>query len=264
MASRGKEGKSNSGDEEGGAPAWMVTFADLMTLLLTFFVLLLSMSTLDNQRIKLALGSLRGALGVLEGGGQPREGRKEIAKTPKVAQGEMKLMTTLETFKEKQKTKVSNDFIQIGHKDNKVFITIDDSLLFPPGGVDILPTAFPFLEDLSAVLGESKANIEFSGHTDNSSPSGGYESNWEVGAARALAMLLYVQDSGKIDGKRLKAGTHGQYMPKYPNKTAAGRAGNRRVEILLTTTTATDKYFYGENTVIEEVQPSPDGAKEPR
>ena len=260
MAMRGQSKKKEQ-SEEAGAPAWMVTFADLMTLLLTFFVLLLSMSTLDNQRIKLALGSLRGALGVLEGGGQPREGRKELAKTPKVAQGEMKLMTSLETFKEKQKTKVSNDFIQIGHKDNKVFISIDDSLLFPPGGVEILPTAFPFLDDLSAVLSQGKANIEFTGHTDNSSPGGGYESNWEVGAARALAMLIYVQDSGDIEGKRLKAGTHGQYLPKYANDTPGGRAGNRRVEILLTTTTATDKYFYGESTVIEEVQPGPGDGK---
>ena len=261
MSLRGQK-KSGQAEEDAGAPAWMVTFADLMTLLLTFFVLLLSMSTLDNQRIKLALGSLRGALGVLDGGGQPREGRKEIAKTPKVAQGEMKLMTNLETFKEKQKTKVSNDFIQIGHKDNKVFISIDDSLLFPPGGVEILPTAFPFLDDLSAVLSESQANIEFTGHTDNSEPGGGYESNWEVGAARALAMLLYVQDSGEIEGKRLKAGTHGEFLPKYSNESPGGRAGNRRVEILLTTTSATDKYFYGESTVIEEVQPGPDTGRE--
>jgi len=260
MARRRKPGKADSGGG-GGAPAWMVTFADLMTLLLTFFVLLLSMSTLDNQRIKLALGSLRGALGVLEGGGQPREGRKEIAKTPKVAQGEMKIMTTIETFKEKQKTKVSNDFIQIGHKDNKVFISIDDRLLFPQDGVEILPTAYPFLDDLSAVLSESKANIEFNGHTDNSSPTG-YGTNWEVGAARALAMLIYVEEHGGIEGKRLKASTHGEHMPTNKNDTQVGRAGNRRVEILLTTTTATDKYFYGENTEIKEVQPSPDAVKE--
>ena len=73
----GRGAKKEKKQDE-GAPGWMVTFADLMTLLLTFFVLLLSMSTLDNQKVKLALGSLRGALGVLEGGGQPREGRKEI------------------------------------------------------------------------------------------------------------------------------------------------------------------------------------------
>ena len=100
---------------EEGAPGWMVTFADLMTLLLTFFVLLLSMSTLDSQRVKLALGSLRGALGVLEGGGQPRDGRREIASMTRIAQGELELMTTLERIVKKENDKVSNDFIQIGH-----------------------------------------------------------------------------------------------------------------------------------------------------
>ena len=93
-----RSGKRKKEDE--GAPAWMVTFADLMTLLLTFFVLLLSMSTLDNQKVKLALGSLRGALGVLEGGGQPREGRKELSQVPRLAQGEMELMTTIERIVE--------------------------------------------------------------------------------------------------------------------------------------------------------------------
>ena len=88
--------------QEEGAPSWMVTFADLMTLLLTFFVLLLSMSTLDNQRIKVALGSLRGSVGVLSGGGQPRDGRKEIARTKRVFQGPAELMTTMEEWVQKQ------------------------------------------------------------------------------------------------------------------------------------------------------------------
>ncbi|HCP45372.1 MAG TPA: flagellar motor protein MotB [Deltaproteobacteria bacterium] len=246
--------------ESEGAPAWMVTFADLMTLLLTFFVLLLSMSTLDNQRIKLALGSLRGALGVLEGGGQPREGRKEISKMPRVAQGEMKLMTTLETFVEKEMNKVSNDFIQIGHKDTGVFIALDDSLMFPPGEVDILPTAFPFLSSLSQVLAASKANIEFVGHADSAEPGGGYSSNWEVAAARALAVLMYVQENGPIDGARLKASTKGEFSPRADNASTAGQAINRRVEIVLTVSTASDKYFYGDSTKIRELE-TPGGAE---
>lgn len=260
MASQEKRsGKQGSDDE--GAPAWMVTFADLMTLLLTFFVLLLSMSTLDNQRIKLALGSLRGALGVLQGGGQPREGRKEISKMPRVAQGEMKLMTTLETFVEKEQNKVSNDFIQVGHKDIGVFIALDDSLLFPPGGVDVLPTAFPFLSSLAEVLAGSEANIEFVGHSDSGEPGGGYESNWEVAAARALAVLMYVQDQGRIDGARLKASTRAEFSPRAANDSNAGQAMNRRVELVLTVTTASDEYFYGDSTKIRGTETPAGGAE---
>jgi len=237
-----------------GAPAWMVTFADLMTLLLTFFVLLLSMSTLDNQKVKLALGSLRGALGVLEGGGQPREGRKEISKMTRLAQGEMKLMTTMERVVEQHLDKASNDMIQIGHKDEKIFMAIDDSMMFAPGSTEILPSAYPFLDDLAAGLADSNATAEFIGHADDSSPSGYYDSNWEVAAARALATLMYVEDAGPVPGARLKASTHGEHMPRYENASPAGRARNRRVEIIFTVTSATDRYFYGEERVVREVE----------
>lgn len=243
---------------EEGAPSWMVTFADLMTLLLTFFVLLLSMSTLDTQKIKLALGSLRGALGVVEGGGQPREGRKEMSRLTRIAQGERELMTTIERVVKKQNDKVSNDFIQLGHKDDKVFIAIPDSLLFAPGSTEVLPTAYPFLDDLAGTLAGGSAVAEFIGHADDSAPSGFYASNWEVSAARALSVLQYVQESGGVEGYRFKASAHAQYLPRSVNDTPVGRASNRRVEVVMTVTSATDRYFYGEAREIREIPGSSD------
>ena len=245
--------------EEPGAPGWMVTFADLMTLLLTFFVLLLSMSTLDNQRVKLALGSLRGSTGVLDGGGQPREGRKEVVQIPEVSQGDTKhLMTRIERVTEQKLDKASNDMIQIGHKDEKVIMSIPDSLLFAPGHTDINPVAFPFLQDLSAVVGQSESTVEVVGHSDNTAPGGYYNSNWEVGAARALAVLLYIKNEGGVEGHRLKASTHGQFHPKVENETELGRAKNRRVELVFTVTSASDRYFFGEERKAPPVFPTND------
>ena len=245
--------------EDPGAPGWMVTFADLMTLLLTFFVLLLSMSTLDNQRVKLALGSLRGSTGVLDGGGQPREGRKEVVQIPKVSQGDTKsLMTRIEQVTQEKLDKASNDMIQIGHKDEKVTMSIPDSLLFAPGETDISPVAFPLLQDLAAVVGEGKSTVEVLGHSDNTGPSGYYSSNWEVGAARALAVLLYIQTEGGVEGHRLKASTHGEFQPKFENTTELGRAKNRRVELVFTVTSASDRFFYGEERKAPPVFPTDD------
>lgn len=254
---RSRAVKKPEGDG-GGIPAWMITFSDLMTLLLTFFVLLLSMSTLDNQKVKLALGSLQGSLGVLTGGGQPGEGRQEMARMSRLAQGEMRLMTTLEQAVRKQSSGASNDMIQIGHKDERVFVAIDDSMLFAPGSTDILPSAFPFLSDLAAAMADSRAVAEFIGHADDTDPTGFYETNWEVAAARALAVLLYVQQAGPIEGHRLKASSHGDYLPRFDNSTAAGRARNRRVEIVFTLTSASDRYFYGEERVVRDVLQAPD------
>jgi chemotaxis protein MotB len=237
----------------------MVTFADLMTLLLTFFVLLLSMSTLDNQRVKLALGSLRGSTGVLDGGGQPREGRKEVVQIPEVSQGDTKhLMTRIERVTEQKLDKASNDMIQIGHKDEKVIMSIPDSLLFAPGHTDINPVAFPFLPDLSADVGQSESTVEVVGHSDNTAPGGYYNSNWEVGAARALAVLLYIKNEGGVEGHRLKASTHGQFHPKVENETELGRAKNRRVELVFTVTSASDRYFFGEERKAPPVFPTND------
>ena len=136
--------------------------------------------------------------------------------------------------------------IQIGHKDEKVIMSIPDSLLFAPGQTDINPVAFPFLEDLSAVISETKSTVEVIGHSDDSGPSGYYQSNWEIGAARALAVLLYLQSEGNVEGHRLKASTHCEFLPKFENNTELGRAKDRRVELVFTVTSASDRYFYGE------------------
>ena len=252
-----RDSKQEEQSEDAGAPGWMVTFADLMTLLLTFFVLLLSMSTLDNQRVKLALGSLRGSTGVLDGGGQPREGRKEVVQIPRVSQGDTKqLMTRIEKVTEEKLDKASNDMIQIGHKDEKVTMSIPDSLLFAPNQTDISPTAFPFLDDLAAVVKASKSTVEFIGHSDDTRPGGNYYSNWEVAAARSLAVLLYIEKEGDIAGHRLKASSRGEFRPRVANDRDTGRAQNRRVELIFTLTSASDRYFYGEERVAPpEFQP---------
>ena len=95
------------------------------------------------------------------------------------------------------------------------------------------------------------------GHADDSSPSGYYDSNWEVAAARSLAVLQYVQQAGPVPGTRLKASSHGEFQPRYNNDSAVGRARNRRVEIVMTVTTASDRYFYGEERVIRPVLDAP-------
>ena len=221
--------------------------------------LTLSLPCATQQRVKLALGSLRGSTGVLDGGGQPREGRREIAQMPKLAQGEMKLMTTLEQVKEQTLDKASNDMIQIGHKDEKVTMSIPDSLLFAQGETNISPGAYPFLDDLAAVVAQSKATVEFIGHSDNTTPGGYYQSNWEVAAARSLAVLTYVENAGSVPGYRLKASSKGEYQPRSANSSDSGRASNRRVELVFTTTSASDRYFYGEERVAPPVFPAGDG-----
>ena len=112
--------RKKSGDDEGqkGAPGWMVTFADLMTLLLTFFIMLVAMSTMQEERIKVALGSLRGALGVLEGGGKTVKGRAELVALRDLHADVKATPTNINRAVDEQLAKYSSDqHIQIAMRD---------------------------------------------------------------------------------------------------------------------------------------------------
>ncbi len=230
-----KKREPEGGDGDAGAPAWMVTFADLMTLLLTFFILIVAMSTLQDEQIKVALGSLRGALGVLEGGGQTTEGRREMMALHEVSKSMEDVPTSLnEAVDETLARYHSNNFIQIGHTKDGVNIVIDDTMLFAAGSAEIQPGAYPFLADLAELIAATDCRAEFAGHTDD---VGGAvpRANWMMGAERAVAVLTHVVDAADIEADRVRAVSYGDSKPVVPNTTPANRARNRRVEITLTT-----------------------------
>ncbi len=219
-------------EEAAGAPLWMVTFADLMTLLLTFFIMLVAMSTMQEEKIKVALGSLKGALGVLEGGGKSVKGREELVALHEVHSSIKAIPTDINRAKETLAKYHSDKHIQIGHAKDCVTIVLDDELLFAEGSEEIQPGAYPFLTDLSTVIAETESLVEFRGHTDNVG-SDDRRLNWEVGAGRATSVLLYIQGKGDIDPERLRVVSFGDTVPLVPNNTAANRSKNRRVEIVM-------------------------------
>jgi chemotaxis protein MotB len=149
--------------------------------------------------------------------------------------------------------------IQIGHKDEKVTMAIPDSLLFKEGETIISPTAFKFLDDLAAVIKQTESTVEFIGHSDDTPPGSTYRSNWDVAAARALEVLMYVQEEGAVAGYRLKASSRGEFSPREQNNSTDGRSKNRRVELVFTLTSASDRYFYGEERVVPPDIPRDDG-----
>ena len=231
--------KRRGGDDDGGrtgAPAWMVTFADLMTLLLTFFILLVAMSTLQDDQVKIALGSLRGALGVLDGGPSSAKGRKELMSLKEINRSTEDTASNLNTKVAEALAKYHSDkFLQIGHANDAVIISVDETMLFSEGSDEIQPGAYAFLSDVAKVIEDSDCKVEFQGHTDD---TGGANprTNWEVGARRAVSVLTYVEGREEIDRDRLRVVSYGDSRPLAPNNSAANRSRNRRVEIVLQTT----------------------------
>lgn len=122
--------------------------------------------------------------------------------------------------------------LNITHRDGKIYLVLDESLLFSVGKSDVAPKGQEVLKNLATVLAQNPdINIQIEGHTDN---TGGTKINWELSTKRALAISQILLDNSSIDGKRITVSGRGQYCPVDESNTAEARAKNRRSEIILT------------------------------
>ena len=225
-------------------PAWLAAFGDLMSLLLCFFVLLLSMSSMDAKKISEAIGSLSGAMSVLEGGTQTEISKKRMLEsTPIDSQDE----TSEEVNRVQAAVGDANEMMEKGHGPA---ITLDDaqegfviklpaSLLFKPGSATIEnEDALLFLKRVALIIEELPTTTEVSvqGHTDNKGPGtkSPFKDNWELSSARAISVLQELLLDG-VSPKRVSSAGFAEFKPLATNATASGREKNRRVEL----------HFYG-------------------
>ena len=221
-------------------PAWLAAFGDLMSLLLCFFVLLLSMSSMDAKKVSEAIGSLSGAMSVLEGGTKTEISKMRIQEsTPIESQDE----TSEQVNKVTQAVIDANEMMEKGHgptismeEAQKGFkIELPSSLLFKPGTATIYnEDALLFLKRIALIIDEMPNSVKVSvqGHTDNVPPSKNspFKDNWELSSARGISVLQELILDG-VDPKRISAAGFAEFTPKATNATKKGRAKNRRVEI---------------------------------
>lgn len=217
-----------------GAPEWMATYGDLVTLLLCFFVLLFSFSTIDNNKFKAIIQSMQGSLGVLDSG-------VVVQMDPLINTFPGDTNAEEEEFK-KINEQVS-DFIRENDLEKSVTLVLDergllirllDATLFDSGKAEIKNEAKYIIENISDVIKESGKSIRIEGHTDNVPiNTGKYPSNWELSTARAVNVLKYLIELKNIEPWRLSAVGYGEYHPIDTNDTADGRQKNRRVDILI-------------------------------
>jgi len=222
-------------------PEWLATFGDLMSLLLCFFVLLLSMSTMDAKKVQEAIGSLAGALSVLEGGSQTEVSRNRnqiatpIEKTQETAQTVNKLSQAIQEFKQFT-AGGKGPAITLTEGEEGFFIRLPADITFAPGSAKITNSdTLLFLKRIALIIKEylpKNVEVQVKGYTDNTPPppTSPYNDNWELSAARALSVLKILIKDG-VNPKRLSAAAYGEYHPVASNDTPEGRAKNRRVEI---------------------------------
>ena len=225
--------------------AWMLTFSDLLTLLLTFFVLLLSMSSLNDMKIKEAFGALQGAVGAFEKGVQSELGQPPIiirqSLPGKAGQSfmevsnDIKKALDLATPKDFANTvKVEETEITIRADERGAIVAIPQMVLFSPGEAEMKEEGKRLMAVLGPVLRSFNNLLSVDGHTDDRPVTSAlYPTGWELSMARALTVLHYLVGQENIMPQRLTAMGYDATRPVASNDTAEGRARNRRVDIIL-------------------------------
>lgn len=228
------------GDE--GLPAWMATFADMVTLLLCFFVLLLSFAEQSEQKYRDALGSIKGAFGVKEVRAvsddmalfNTSEAAKEIA--AQISHDERLLLGVIMRIKsllENEDAEIKEGTGVTADRDGVIFST-NASSMFKAGSAELSSSSKRILDNVIKVLKDYKMNLVVRGHTDDRPISTKkFPSNWELSAARAAVALDYIVNEGRIEINRAKAVGYADTRPAYPNDSDANRQKNQRVEFYL-------------------------------
>lgn len=238
--SRRKFGKKEN--KGGGAPGWMTTFSDLMSLLLTFFILLYSMSSINEVKFKKISQSLQG---VLSGVGNPSifDGTDSMEDSMDImdvnqASDLSSIQEGIFLMHDKVLSYVSDEGldakVSVSMNKRGVFVDIKEAILFDPGSAKIKEEGHEVLKKLEGLINNFKNDLVIEGHTDDvPMHTAMYPSNWELSTARAVSVLRYLSEKENVDPKRLSAVGYGEYSPMVPNDSAKNRAINRRVNILI-------------------------------
>ena len=201
-------------EEKENHDRWLISWADFLTLLFTFFVALYALSTVDKQKAEDLSVSLKTVFKIID---PPI--KKDIEKP--------------DVIKELEKALSQYPEITIKENHRGYVITLKDTVLFKSGEYELNESAKEILDKIALALKLLPNKISIEGHTDNVPvKSITLRSNWDLSALRALSVLYYFKDSG-IAPDRLSATGYGEYRPISDNETEEGRAKNRRVEIVL-------------------------------
>ena len=241
-----------------GNPKWIVTFADLMSLLLTLFVMMLTFSQLDLQKYRELAGSMKDAFGVqylvrlagfIEQGGGPA-GIALKNQTPKLVDdleaddivGEHEKNREAATspdelaasVKQVMAEQISRATANVEVREGEVIVRFPGRFAFPSGGESLTFEFLVALKNLIPVLEAAEGEVVVAGHTDDRPISTErFRSNWDLSTARANSVVHYMLRHSAIDSSRLAVMGYADSRPLAANDGPEGRARNRRVEIII-------------------------------
>lgn len=246
--------KKKEDEPKKGAPAYMNTYGDMMTLLLCFFVLLFASSTVDAAKFEAIVQSFKERISIFDGGETIRTDthsmkngmsqypeQEQIASMQEAAMIDQTLTQTQKELSGYIKAKDLEDQITVERTGDEIVMRFSDVLLFESGRAEIKAGAIPVLSTIGDQLKdymEQGYSLNIEGHTDNMPiRTSQFPSNWYLSSARAIAVASFYIDEMGFDRTKVACTGSGEFKPIASNDSAEGRAKNRRVEIKLSLST---------------------------
>jgi chemotaxis protein MotB len=194
-------------------PAWMLSYADMMTQILIFFILLFSLSDINLLKFSAFFKKM---------------------KRPPVVLDEEQLRRVMLEIGEYAEKKGLQDALDMEINERGLSISLTEKYMFNSGSADLLPQSLPILNEIVDKLKNVSNGINIEGHTDNMPISNDmFSSNWELSTTRATNMVKYLVEQKGIDPARISASGYAEYKPAADNSTPAGRSKNRRVVLIV-------------------------------
>lgn len=230
-------------EESGGVPEYMLTYGDMMTLLLCFFVLLFAFSEIDAKKFEMIMESFQGSAGVLRGG-------KTLDDTKIVNNSTLKndvtnklkeindLKALKESLEDHLKEKNLQDQILVELDNRGLLVRFDDNVLFDSGRAELKLQSKNTLKFMSNLLKQEKFSdkvIRVEGHTDSDpiKNSRKFPTNWELSTIRAVNVARFFIEDTNMTPERLSVSGYSKYHPVAPNNSSKNKAKNRRVDIVI-------------------------------
>lgn len=233
-------------------PLWMATFADMMSLMMCFFVLLFAQAKMDEAKYESVIGSLRQAFGgvqfisprddsqkgleagIVSGTGHnsmPTQQVRTVEKVVSSTAGE----DLYKKLKEGLKEDIEAGRVILERNRDQVIVRFPEHVSFPSGSARLVSGATDLIRRVVRLIDAESQQVTVAGHTDNIPlrGGGGFSSNWDLSAARAVSVAERVLEVGSIQDSQLIVSGFGSSRPLVDNSTRENRARNRRVEIIV-------------------------------
>lgn len=239
--------KKHEEEEHENSERWLLSYADFMTLLMIFFVVMYSMSNVDSEKYKNVTAGLNAIMGggtsfsIMEndGGGVsivPGDGEGKATDAESMTE-EQKLEEVKSNVDQYLEDSTLSDSVETSIEERGLVLSFKDALLFESGKVVLKPEQTEKLTEIGRILNQSlisESYIRVEGHTDNVPIENNiYKSNWDLSVIRASNVAQLLIDQSEIAPERVSVVGYGEYRPKGDNSTEEGKIANRRVDVII-------------------------------